>query len=209
LGDSGTETLYRVGKSFQDAVRGPYLQTGSDKLRIFIGIDGEYLAPTHSDYMYAMVVVWGPIGHVLHARPSNDHGGVPRPALDPDVSGCQLQGRSKTTQTLKPAAQRFAIVTLAAKGVIAAKPMIDLGPTPFQDRCVILLIHAFEVFARDVFYDPVVHIRFSRHKYWGLRRAWAWNTKTGPTRTTDDLVAAPTNIMVAPPELYGFNNSVR
>jgi hypothetical protein len=46
-----------IGKGFVHAILGPYLQRCGNKLRVFICIDIEHLAPTHANNVNAVVVI--------------------------------------------------------------------------------------------------------------------------------------------------------
>ena len=56
-----------------------------------MGIDGNYLAPTHLDDVNSMIQVLAAIGKSVVRIPAHDHGGVVGQTFDPNVGHVQLQ----------------------------------------------------------------------------------------------------------------------
>src|SRR6202043_2221153 len=77
--------------------------------------------------------------------------------LDPDITHGQLQSGAQAAQTLKPAAQCVAVVTLTAEGVMSAEAVMDVGGAVLENGAVLMLVDALEVFGRDPLDDRVVH----------------------------------------------------
>lgn len=60
------------------------------------------------------------------AVPLRKHGGMPRPALHPDVVDLEMEIGQDAAEALKPAAQGFFVVALTTKRVGAGKAVMDI-----------------------------------------------------------------------------------
>ena len=60
------------------------------------------------------------------AVPLRKHGGMPRPALHPDVVDRDMESGQDAAEALKPAAQGFFVVALTTKRVGAGNAVMDM-----------------------------------------------------------------------------------
>src|SRR5258708_40136245 len=94
------------------------------------------------------------------AIPPRKHGGVPRPALHPDVVDRDMEGRQDAAEALKPAEQGFFVVALTSKRVGAGNSVMDVRRDCFDRLIPAMVVDVVEGLS-DFFpdYETVEHWR--------------------------------------------------
>ena len=88
------------------------------------------------------------------AVPLGKHGGVPRPALHPDVVDLEMEIGQDAAEALKPAAQGFFVVALTTKRVGAGNAVMDMRRDCFQQLISAMIVDVVEALS-DQFFDNV------------------------------------------------------
>jgi hypothetical protein len=126
FGDSFFEASCRLGG-----------KTAGHFLRIFKHIERIYLAPPQGEHVETMVEVRSvAVEQRCGTVPLRKHGGMPRPALHPDVVDLEMDIGQNAAEAFKPAAQGFFVVALTTKRVGAGKVAARLVSAPHpSDGC--------------------------------------------------------------------------
>jgi hypothetical protein len=133
------------GHSFFAASRRLRGETAGHFLRIFKHIERIDLAPPQREYVETMVEVRSvAVEQRRGAVPLRKHGGMPRPALHPDIVDLEMDIGQDAAEAFEPAAQGFLAVALAAKRVGAAKAVMDIRRDRFQHFIPAMVVDVFE-----------------------------------------------------------------
>jgi hypothetical protein len=88
------------------------------------------------------------------AVPLGKHGGMPRPALHPDVVDREMESGQDAAEALKPAAQGFFVVALTTKRVGAGNAVMDMRRDCFHRLIPAMVVDVVEALS-DRFLDKI------------------------------------------------------
>ena len=88
------------------------------------------------------------------AVPLDKHGGMPRPALHPDVVDREMEIGQDASEALKPAAHGFFVVALTTKRVGAGNAVMDMRRDRFHRFIPAMVVDVVEGLS-DFFLDNV------------------------------------------------------